>query len=138
MGSQSVTNFSAARKKKIGQLIKDYYAPSPNVRPRPSEIGAAAIGTLGQESAKSKRPANEFLQALSSPSVAAAIELIMSLTKKMKRAKDVERVYKEFEVDPKTEQPLTELSARLLTKLKDKLSATQRETDFAFAAKDAI
>lgn len=133
MGSQSVTNFSDLKKKRIRDLIKDYSSSSPQKATRQaSEIGAAAVGTLGQG------PANEFLQALTSRRVESAIDLIMSFANELKRAKNPERVYEKYGVGPDTEQPLTRISSFLTQAHSNSLSGTQAETELAFAAKDAI
>jgi hypothetical protein len=133
MGSQSVTNFSDLKKKRIRDLIKDYSSSSPQKATRQArEIGAAAVGTLGQG------PANEFLQALTSPRVEYAIDLIMSFADELKRAKNPERVYETYGVGPDTQQPLTKIISSLTQAHSESLSGKQAETELAFAARDAI
>lgn len=160
MGSQSVTNFSAVRMKRIRALVKDYSPTGPKAQTQVREIGAAAVGTLGTTSAHLSapsvgkkgsrekggvsgasapgRPTNEFLQALSSPSVATAISLILSFANELKKAEDPEKVYKKYEVGTETLRPLAKISAILTKAHSESLSSTQAETDSAFAAKDSI
>lgn len=132
MGSQSVTDFSAAKKKRIRELIKDYSPESPRAGEQASQIGAAAAaaGTSG------KGPRNEFWQALSSPSVETALGLIMSLADELNE--DPERVYEKFRIGDEIQKPVPYVSVALSRVLWDILSKTQTETESAFAAKDAI
>jgi hypothetical protein len=130
MGSQSVTDFSLAKKKRIRELLKDYSPESPRAGEQASQIGATAAGTLG------KGPANEFLQALSSPSVERALGLLMSLADELKE--NPQRAYQELGVGNEIQQPAGIVSAFLMRALSDILSKSQAETESAFAAKDAI
>ncbi len=159
MGSQSVTNFSEVRMKRIRSLVKDYSPKSSGAKTQAREIGAAAVGTLGPFSAKitppatkrkkrgqgagaaggvALRPGNEFLQALSSPSVRDALELITSFADELKKARDPKKVYDKYDIGTEIQRPLGKISALLTKAHSDSLSATQAETDSAFAAKDAI
>jgi hypothetical protein len=158
MGSQNVTNFSEAKMKRIRSLVKDYSKstePTAQVR----KIGAAAVGTLepsperarkqpkktkskgaggtGATSEGTWRPGNEFLQALSSPSMRDGVALITSFAEKMKGTRNAEKVYDEYGVGD-VKRPVGRVSAVLTKELSDALSATQAETDAAFAAKGAI
>jgi hypothetical protein len=128
MGSQSVTDFSKAKKDRIRDLIKDYSPKGPQGKSKAAEIGAAAVGTLA------KGPTNEFLQALSSPSVEAALGLVMTLADRLKE--NPSGLYEELDVS--SPEPLGFVSAFLTKALMDRLSANQAETESAFAARDAI
>jgi len=130
MGSQSVTDFSKAKKERIRDLIKDYSPDSPAAGSQASMIGAAAVGALGEG------PTNKFLQALSSPSVGKALGLIMTFTDELK--KDPQRLYQGMGVDDRVREPLGFVSAFLTKAHTDSISASQAETESAFAAKDAI
>lgn len=138
MGSQSVTDFSAAKKKRIRGLLKAYSPDSPEAETQAREIGAVAMGALGTV------PANEFLQALSSRSVETGIGLITLLAEQLKR--DPQKVYKDLQeaskkatgVASKMRQPVGIISASLTRALSNLLSSSQAETESAFAAKDAI
>ena len=132
MGSQSVTDFSAAKKKHIRELVRDYSPASPRGKIQASKIGAAAVGTLATSRA------NEFLQALTSRSVETAMSRILSLARELKEAEDPEQVYLKYGVEAKTPRPLTKIITSLSKAHLDSLSATQAETDSAFATKDAI
>lgn len=153
MGSQSVTNFSNVRMKNIRAVMRDYYSPKDSVtRTQAKDIGAAAValgikapasprgqkGGGGTGTGTALRPANEFLQALSSPSVSTAFGLITSFADALKKAKDPERVYKKYGLAAEVQRPLPEISAFLTKAHSDSLSAIQGETESAFAAKDAI
>src|SRR6266404_4115348 len=142
MGSQSVTNFSDVRMKRIQSLVKDYSPKSPKAETHVSEIGAAAI-TLGTSSTKipakqrakkgkggegagstiASRPANEFLQALSSRSVETAIGLILYLADELK--KHPTQAYEEYDVGAK---PLGSLSNVLASTFEGMLSKSQEKT----------
>lgn len=132
MGSQSVTDFSAAKKKRIQRLIRSYSPSSSKVGKQVLDIGTAAVGTLGTGTA------NEFLQAMSSSSAVTALRLILSLWKELKEAADSQKVLREYGVGPEIRQPFSAVSASLTTRLSDQLSASQEETESTFAAKDAI
>lgn len=162
MGSQSVTNFSAVRMKRIRDLVKDYSPQSRSAETQAREIGAAAVGTLEPARAPKPaprkkgtgagaagaggeppisvagRPANEFLQALSSQSVKTAFDLIKSFSDALKKAKDPEQVYKKYGIPPDERQPFAIASALLTKAHSERLSATQAETESAFAAREAI
>jgi hypothetical protein len=157
MGSQSVTNFSAVRMKRIRQLVKDYSPGSRKADQQAIEIGAAAVGTLSGAAgrtppAKGKEgtgagvsgvvatgpPANEFLQALSSRSVENAIDLMMSFADEMRKARNVQEVYEKYGVETEKQQPFGAVSAFLTKAHSDRLSSTQEDTESAFAARDAI
>lgn len=154
MGSQSVTNFSEVRMKRIQSLVKDYSPKSSKAPDQVAEIGKAAI-TLGASSpaipkkrrAKGRkgkgeggiaatigsRPANEFLQALSSRSVETALGLILYLADELKRQPD--EAYQKYEV---SERPLGSLGNVLATAFENMLSKSQEKTDASFAVKEAI
>jgi hypothetical protein len=160
MGSQSVTNFSAVRMKRIRELVKDYSPRSRSAEAQVKEIGAAAVGTLdstraatpsprtkgatkggaagGGTRSAAARPANEFLQALSSRSVATAADLLISFAEELKETKDPQKVYEKYGIRPDERKPLAIASAVLTKAHSDHLSATQAETESAFAARDAI
>lgn len=164
MGSQSVTNFSAVRMKRIRELVKDYSPKSRGAEEQAREIGAAAVGTLstaratqvptlgkspkrsraqssaaGGSGSAAGRPANEFLQALSSRSVESALKLIVTFAEELKKSRNPERVFEKYGVEPDERQPLgIVVSARLTKAHADRLSATQAETESAFASRDAI
>jgi len=161
MGSQSVTNFSAVRMKRIREFVKDYSAKNKDVETQVRKIGAAVVGTSekteepvrAQSGTKRKGttgvavgpggsvvglPSNEFLQALASPSVKSARDLIINLAKEIKEAKDLEEVYEKYGIKRETARPLGKVSAGLRKTHSDTLSANQAETESAFAAQDAI
>lgn len=162
MGSQSVTNFSSLKMKRIRDLVKDYSPSSPKATEQVAAIATAAVGTLGTSpSSKVSIPQarkkatggvggagtstavglplkNEFFQALSSRSVETAIGEVFSLVNNLKAARDPRKVFEKYGVSPDTRQPLIKIIAALTEDLSDRLSATQAETDSAFAAKDAI
>jgi len=160
MGSQSVTNFSEVRMKRIRSLVKDYSPKNSGAKTQAREIGAAAVGTLGTSSAKvtapattrrgrsgqgggagggaALRPGNEFLQALSSPSVRDALGLITAFTDQLKKARDPKTIYEKYGIGAEIQRPLGRISAVLTKAHSDSLSSTQAETDSAFAAKGAI
>lgn len=131
MGSQSVTNFSAAKQKRIRELIKDYSSDKTEAerQAQARAIGEAAVGLLG------KGPANEFLQALSSRSVETAIGLILYLAEGLK--KDPQRIYEKYGIAQET-QPVESFSAKLTEGLETILSASQTKTDTTDAVKEAI
>jgi len=160
MGSQSVTNFSALRMKRIASLVKDYYSPqSPRSDAQAKAIGAAAVGTLaattGKDVVRSKgaqkgggggqgggavgvgigETSNEFLQALASHRVENAINLIKTLAKELKEAENPETVYEKYGIAERA--PLEAVSRLLTTALSEHLGS-QAETDLGFAARDAI
>jgi hypothetical protein len=132
MGSQSVTDFSAARKKRVRQMIGSYSPHSSSAEKQVLDIGAAAVGTLG------KGEANAFFQAMSSRSVETGIGLILSLADELKSAKNLQHAYEKYKVGPEVRQPFGIVSAFLTKELSDRLSTIQGETESAFAAKDAI
>lgn len=133
MGSQNVTNFSAAKMARVRGAIKDYASQSP-VPKMAWEAAATAIGPLNKS--------NSFIQGLSSPSVERGLDLLISLAEDFRKArgrKDLEKVLQKHNVDPKTRSPLPPLiSADVTKKLGDKLSASSGRTDPATAAQDAI
>jgi hypothetical protein len=128
VGSQSVTDFSKAKKDRIRDLIKEYSPETAKGKGMAAEIGAAAVGTLA------KGPTNEFLQAISSPSVETALGLIITLADRLRE--DPSGLYEEIGVT--APEPLGFVSAFLTRAHTDRLSANQAETESAFAAKDAI
>lgn len=162
MGSQSVTNFSAIRMERIRQSVRGYSPKGPDAESQVRRIGEAAVGTLvtteparvpspksrakekgggaggGRAASASGLPANEFLQALTSPSVEAALDLITELAGEVEAAKDPEEVYAKYKVKPGIEEPLGRLTAAMTKAFADRLSETQAETESAFAARDAI
>lgn len=163
MGSQSVTNFSAIRMERIRQSVRGYSPKSPDAEAQVRRIGEAAVGTLvttepsrvpspksrakgkgrggaggGRAASAAGLPANEFLQALTSPSVEAALDLITELASEVEAAEDPEEVYAKYKVKPGLDQPLGRLTAALTKAFSDTLSETQAETESAFAARDAI
>jgi hypothetical protein len=132
MGSQNVTDFSGAKKKRIRKLLESYSPRSLKAEKQAADIGAAAAGILGAGKG------NEFLQALSSRSVEAAANLMMSLAKDLKTARDLGGVYKKYGVGSDVREPSTIVSAFLTKELSDRLTRNQEDTESAFAAKDAI
>jgi len=132
MGSQSVSDFSPTKKKRIRELMEGYSFDSPTAETEASKIGAAAVGTLGRDTT------NEFLQALSSLSVETALRLIKRLAEDLKSKEDLQEKYKSYGVGPKVQKPLLTVSRFLVKEHSDRLSAIQARTDSAFAAVDAI
>lgn len=130
MGSQSVTDFSAAKKKHIRKLLRSYSPSSADAETQAKRIGALAIGTLAGGAT------NEFFQALSSGSVDKAVDLIKVLAKQMKE--NPQQVYKDTGVEGPMARPVGTVSAFLTKALTNLLTASQGETESAFAAKDAI
>lgn len=132
MGSQSVTDFSPTKKKRIRELMEGYSSDSPTAETQASKIGAAAVGTLGTDAT------NEFLQALSSLSVETALRLIKRLAEDLKTTEDLQEKYKNYGVGPKVQKPLSTVSRFLIKEHSDSMSVIQAKTDSAFAATDAI
>lgn len=130
MGSQSVTNFSAAKKKRIRELVKDYSPGGPGAAEQASLIGEAAAGSLG------KGPSNEFLQALTSPSVETALGLLVTLADELKR--DPAGAYEQLGLGADVRKPVESVGAALIKTHLDRFARTQAETDSTFAARDAL
>ncbi|HEY0319523.1 MAG TPA: hypothetical protein VGC66_00980 [Pyrinomonadaceae bacterium] len=132
MGSQSVTNFSDAKQKRIRELIKDYTPDSSEAEKQAQAraIGEAAVGALG------KGPANEFLQALNSSSVDTALGLILYLARELKE--DPQQVYKKYGIEPQTQQPFESVRDILRHAYTNMLSKPQKQTNATFAVMDAI
>jgi hypothetical protein len=131
MGSQSVTDFSTAKKKLIRELVGSYSPHSSKAEKQASDIAAAAVGTLAGEK-------NEFLQAMSSRSVETGLDLITFFADELRAAKDPEQVYEKYGVGSEKRQPSGIVSALLTNALSYHLTTAQKETESAFAAKDAI
>lgn len=128
MGSQSVTNFSAVRMKRIHDLVRDY-SPGTGVAGQAKRIGEAAVGTLG------KGPTHGFAQTLSNPSIETALALLMTLKREME--KNPEALYRASGVGVKR-PPVLGISAFLKKAHAGLLTKSQAQTDSAFAANDAI
>lgn len=128
MGSQSVTNFSKDKKSAIRGAFQEFFSGEAS-RERVSAAVGAAIGPLNKS--------NPFVQCLSSPSVKNGLGLLVTLGKNFQTL-DPENALEEYEVDVDAPQPLFSLIARMTEGLAKELTATQEETDSAFAARDAI
>jgi hypothetical protein len=160
MGSQSVTNFSEVRMKKIRSLVRDYSDTGADAPTRARQIGAAAVGAVtgapaevvprktkkrkrkGGEggatgAAETLKPTNEFLQALTSHRVKEAIDLFMDFANELQQAKDPETVYAQYGIRLDAKEPLNAASGVLGIKLSEKLGP-QAKTDLGFAGQDAI
>jgi len=128
MGSQSVTNFSAVRMKRIHDLVKDYSPRGSGVAGQVREIGAAEVGTL-------EKPEYGFAQTLSNPSIERALALLMTLKDEMQ--KNPQAIYQVSGVGAKR-TPVLGVSAFLKRAHNGLLTKAQAQTDSAFAANDAI
>jgi hypothetical protein len=129
MGSQNVTNFSAAKANRIRAQMEDFDPTSPQADSQAWFAAADAIGEFTKS--------NSFIQCLASSSFEIALRSIVSLASDFKY-KQPEQVLKQFNIAPANRQPLGELAARITQSLSENLVATQQETKTAFAAKDAI
>lgn len=124
MGSQSVTDFSAARKARIRKAIRSGDAWS---------AGSEAIHAFTET--------GNFAQALESVSVKVAKELLSEFVNNFKVARSpqlVNQTFQKFGVDVDTVRPYSRLAEDLQKKFDERLAATSRKTDSAFAAKDAL
>lgn len=128
MGSQSVTNFSAVRMKRIHSLVRDY-SPTVDVAQQAKLIGEAAVGTL------EKGPTHGFAQTLANPSVETGLKVLMALKRELE--KNPQGIYKAAGVGEKR-TPLLGVSAFLKKAHAGLLTTSQAQTDSAFAANDAI
>ena len=133
MGSQSVTNFSGAKKRRIQSGIRDYAPGGPQSASLAGAAGAAAIGSFAKSSS--------FTKALTSASVKAAAKNLNDLTESLKATRSltkIDRILAEFGVRPGEKKPYTALAAGLRTALAAELNSTQRKSEAAAAASDAI
>src|SRR5712664_3986324 len=129
MGSQNVTDFDAVRKKSIRAEIQRYVSADPKEK-QPFAAGAIALDKITKTS--------NFVQAISSPSVRNALELLVSLARELKRSDDPAQVLRKRGFVADSNQPLGMLIAEITKSLSERLNVKQQETDPAFAAKDAI
>ncbi len=128
MGSQSVTNFSRDKRSAIRGAFEEFLSGDAS-RERVSAAVAAAIGPLNKS--------NHFVQCLSSSSVKNSLGLLVTLGKDFQTL-DPGRVLEKHKVSVDAQQPLFSLIARMTEGLAKELTASQKETDSAFAARDAI
>ena len=124
MGSQSVTDFSAARKARIRRAIRSGDSWS---------AGSEAIHAFSET--------GNFVQALESASVKEAGRLLGELVsdfEKTRNRRQVDQAFEKYGVGIENSHPFSTLAANLQKKLDERLSITSRNTDSAFAAKDAL
>jgi hypothetical protein len=134
MGSQSVTNFSAAKKKRIQLGLRAYQPDSPEARQQALFAGAAAVGGPFTKT-------NPIVQALGSASVESGQVLLLSLAgalKEARRPEQITEILQAFQVSPDHPRPVGALAAGLRTRLEETLTSTQQKGDSAPAAEDAI
>jgi hypothetical protein len=129
MGSQNVTNFSAAKAARIRDQLKEFNPQSPAAGVQASSAAAEAIGEFTKS--------NSFVQCLASESVENALKSVISLSNGFKY-RDPNLIFEEYGVDPGSRRPLTEFAERLTRSLSESLTTTQNESDSTFAAKDAL
>ncbi|HEX5758182.1 MAG TPA: hypothetical protein VF121_03215 [Thermoanaerobaculia bacterium] len=134
MGSQQVTNFSDAKKRRILSGLHDYDPTDREVAQQQAIFAArATIGPLSKTSS--------FIQALGSPSTESALHLLLAFAEELKGARRPEKlseILRKYDVDPSRPRPYGALAAGLRTALGAELTATQKETESASAARDAL
>lgn len=133
MGSQSVTNFSATKKRQIQRGIRGYVPGVPQSASLAGAAGAAVIGSFSKSSS--------FTKALTSASVKVAAQKLDALAESLKGTrspKEINRILAELAVRPDEKKPYTALAAGLRIALAAELNATQRKSEAAAAASDAI
>jgi hypothetical protein len=135
MGSQSVTDFSAARKKQIQSSVRNFDPAAPDASHQAGEAFVVAM--------KSLKPSSEFAQALTSASVDVAANKISDLVRALRAEAGSEvrsggGVLGVYGVDPSDRQPYASLAAGLRRKFIEELNASSRKTEAAAAAADAL
>jgi hypothetical protein len=135
MGSQSVTDFSATRKKQIQSRVRAFEPAAPDAGRLAGEAGVAAM--------KSLAPTAEFAQALTSKSVRVAANMISDLVVALKAEAEGTEIraggaLSVYGVEPSDLQPYSSLAAGLRRKFTEELNASSRKTEAASAAADAL
>lgn len=134
MGSQSVTDFSAARKKRIQTGIGSF---DPEAHRAPSQAREAGIAAMG-----SAAPTSHFVQALTSASVDVAAKTLGALVEALKDRPRTEQAVNEvlasYGVGEKDRQPYTSLVNGLRRKLQEDLNASSMKSEAKPAAEDAM
>lgn len=134
MGSQSVTDFSAARKKRIQTGILRF---DPDARQAPSQARQAGLAAMG-----SLAPTSSFVQALTSVSVDVAAKTLAGFVTGLKESSRSERrteeVLSEYGVRRTDQKPYAALVAGLRRKLGEDLNASSKKSEAMPAAEDAI
>lgn len=132
MGSQSVTNFSSVRKKRIQHGILAFQPESPEANTQAQKAAVAALGVFA--------PTSPFVQALTSASVDTAAKILGSFVKDMKAAstRKSEELLAKYGVGPSESKPYAPVVATLRRNLEEALSAASNRTETASSASDAI
>lgn len=133
MGSQSVTNFSEVRKKRIQRGILDFEPDAPDATLRARQAGVAAIGSFA--------PTSSFFQALTSASAETAARTLSDLVVELKTTRSrvrVEEILARYGVGAGETRPYAPLVAGLRRELEERLTATSNKTEAAPSAADAI
>jgi hypothetical protein len=131
MGSQSVTNFSEAKKRRIQAEIRAYNPRSEDAGQLAMSAATAAIGPFTKTSS--------FVQSLGSPSIKTGLELLLSLADSLRgKPAAVEEALRQYNVSPQHPRPYAALAAGLTQALAEILSSAQKETASASAARDSL
>jgi hypothetical protein len=130
VGSQNVTDFTAARKKRIRDRIREFDPRSPLVAEQAWSAAAAAIGTFAKTS--------PFMQCMASASTEKAYEMLYALWEDFRRSRELKDVLEKYGVLPESRRPYGGLEANVRRKFREELTKTSLTTDSAPAAEDAI
>jgi hypothetical protein len=128
MGSQSVTNFSAAKKKRIQERLRAFNPDATDAAHLAAEAGAEVIGSLAKFGG--------FSLTLTSASAQVAANTIADLIDGIKAERG--GVLEAYGVDPSDPQPYAALVAGLRQKFNEDLSVSSRKTEAFPAAADAL
>ncbi|MBZ5512003.1 MAG: hypothetical protein LAN70_12660 [Acidobacteriia bacterium] len=130
MGSQSVTDFSAAKTKRIRARIYEYNPRSPDADRQAWDTGADLIGTFSTSS--------PYAKALAGASVRTAYELLLTLAEDLQRSRNAQDVFTKHGISPDVQRPYGALAAKVSQSLDENLAAGSKATDAAPAANDAL
>lgn len=131
MGSQRVAKLSPTRQTNIQNSINKFSSRSPQANTQAARTAATAVGAISRSSA--------FVKSLSSESVAKSIGYLVSFANRLKvKSQGTDDALAEFGVGPDNQFPVSDFIVKARERLQEDLRATQKDTDPANAAADAI
>jgi hypothetical protein len=131
MGSQIMPELPVERRRRVREVIDDFKPRSSASAQQAGRAGATAMGPVSKTSS--------FVQSLSSSSVQKGLSSLIEFATNLNVAKaNPDDVLSNLGVKPGNDRPFGELTANMVKRLREDLTALQRSTETALAVEDAL